>query len=126
LLVHKNWPGQKYTVMIIILSVYYINVYILKFFPTTNLFSRYIACTEGTACFFYISHYSATEINPFHVCSVTENTMEINHTGKLIFFIRGGIIMERIIFYMRVFFPRYSVEIIVEKINIPVCVLNTI
>jgi hypothetical protein len=37
------------------------------------------------------------EINPFHVCSVAENTTEINHTGKLICFIRGGIIVERII-----------------------------
>jgi hypothetical protein len=25
-----------------------------------------------------------------HVYSVAENTMEINHTGKLIFFIRGA------------------------------------
>ena len=89
------------------------------------------ADTEGTACclfffffFFYIFHYSATEINPFHVCSVAENTTEINHTGKLIFFIRGGIIVERFIFYIRVFLPRYSMEIIVEKIN--KCVLNTI
>jgi len=39
--------------MIIILSVYYINVYVLKFFPTTNLFSGHIACTEGTACFLH-------------------------------------------------------------------------
>ena len=46
---------------------------------------------------FYISHYSATEINPFHVCSVAENTTEINRTGKLIFFIHGGNIVERII-----------------------------
>ena len=76
--------------------------------------------------FFYIFHYSTTETNPFPVCYVAENMMEINHTGKLIFFIRSGIIVERIIFYIRVFFPRYSVEIIVEKINIPVCVLNTI
>ena len=53
---------------------------------------------EGTASFFffYISHYSATEINPFNVCSVAENTTEINHTGKLIFCIRGGIIVEGI------------------------------
>ena len=49
--------------------------------------------------FFYISHYSATEINPFHVCSVAENTTEINHTDKLIFFIRGSIIVDTNIFY---------------------------
>ena len=73
---------------------------------------------------FYISHHSATEINPFHACSVAENTTEINHTGKLICFIRGGIIVERIIFYICVFLPRYSVKNIVEKINI--CVLNMI
>ena len=83
--------------------------------------------TEGTACFFYIvyiSYYSATDINPFHVCFVAENTTEINHTGKLVFFIRGGIIVERIIFYICAFLLRYSVENIVEKINI--CVLNSI
>ena len=49
--------------------------------------------------FFYKNHVSATEINPFHVCSVVENTTEINYTGKLIFFIFGGIIVDRIIFY---------------------------
>ena len=91
------------------------------------------------ACFFYISHYSVTEINPFHVYSVAENTTEINHTGKLVFFIRGGIIVERNIFYIRLFFHDiswkssckrliyvcwYIVEIVVEKINI--CVVNTI
>ena len=47
----------------------------------------------------YKNHVSVTEINPFQDCSVTENTTEIDHTGKLIFFIRGGIIVERIIFY---------------------------
>jgi len=32
---------------------------------------------QGTACFFfYISHYSAAEINPFHDGSVAENTTE--------------------------------------------------
>ena len=48
---------------------------------------------------FYISDYSVTEIDPFHVCSIAGNTTESNHTGKLIFFIRGGVIVERIIFY---------------------------
>ena len=37
--------------------------------------------------FFYISHYSVKEINPFHG--------KHDGTGKLIFFIRGGIIVER-------------------------------
>ena len=32
--------------------------------------------TEGTQSFFYISHYSVTEINPFHDGSVAENTTE--------------------------------------------------
>ena len=68
---------------------------------------------------FYISRYSVTEINPFHVYSVTEinpfhvysvaeNTTEINHTGKLVFFIHGGIIVERNIFYIRLFFHDIS------------------
>ena len=48
--------------------------------------------TEGTACFFfYIFHYSVTDINPFHD--------EHDGTGKLIFFIRGGIIVEKINLY---------------------------
>jgi hypothetical protein len=51
-------------------------------------------------------------------------TRKTRWTGKLIFFIRGGIIVEGINFYYTCVFPRYSVEIIVEKINI--CVLNTI
>jgi hypothetical protein len=59
---------------------------------------------RGNMRVFYISHYSVTEINPFHVYSVAENTTEINHTGKLVFFIRGGIIVERYIFYICVFF----------------------
>jgi hypothetical protein len=50
---------------------------------------------RGNSVFFYISLYTATEINPLHVCSVAENTTEINHTGKLIFFIRGGIIVKK-------------------------------
>ena len=92
-------------------------------------------------CVFYISHYTATKINPFHVCSVAENTTEINHTGKVIFFILDGVIVERIIFYqfnqylcfyhaiawkwkssckrlIYVCWTRYSVKIIVKKINI--------
>ena len=36
------------------------------------------------------------KFNPFHVCSVAENTTVINHTGKLIFFMRGGFIVGRI------------------------------
>ena len=83
------------------------------------------------------------KFNPFHVCSVAENTTGINHTGKLIFFMRGGFIVGRITYchcIQYVFLPRYIVEIFVKKINIflprysveimvkniNICVLNTI
>ena len=77
--------------------------------------------TEGTACFLYISHYSVTEINPFHDGPVAENTTE-----QVNWYFSSAVVSswKGLTFIIRVFFPRYSVEIIVEKINI--CVLNTI
>jgi hypothetical protein len=74
--------------------------------------------TKGTAWFFfYNSHYSVTEINPFH----DENTTE-----QVNWYFSSAVVSswKGLTFIIRVFFPRYSVEIIVEKINI--CVLNTI
>jgi hypothetical protein len=66
--------------------------------------------------FFYISHYSVTEINPFH----DENTTE-----QVNWYFSSAVVSswKGLTFIIRVCFPRYSVEIIVEKINI--CVLYT-
>ena len=77
--------------------------------------------TEGTACWFYISRYSVTEINHLHDGFIAENTTE-----QVNWYFSSAVVSswKGLIFIIRVFFPRYSVEIIVEKINI--CVLNTI
>ena len=77
--------------------------------------------TEGTVCFLYISHYSVTEINPYHDGSVAEHTTE-----QVNWYFSSAVVSswKGLTFIIRVFFSRYSVEIIVEKINI--CVLNTI
>jgi hypothetical protein len=71
--------------------------------------------------FFYISHYPVTEINPFHDGPVAENTTE-----QVNLYFSSAVVSswKGLTFIIRVFFPRYSVKIIVEKINI--CVLNTI
>ena len=76
--------------------------------------------TEGTTCFFYISHYSVTEINPFHNGSVAENTTE-----QVNWYVSSTVVSswKGLTFIIRVFFPQYSVEIIVEKIIISM--LNT-
>ena len=76
---------------------------------------------EQRGFFFYISHYSVTEINPFHDGSVADNTTE-----QVNWYFSSAVVSswKGLTFIIRVFFPRYSMEIIVEKINI--CVLNTI
>jgi hypothetical protein len=70
---------------------------------------------------FYISHYSVTEIEPLHDGSVAENTTE-----QVNWYFTSAVVSswKGLTFIIRVFFPRYSVEIIVEEINI--CVVNTI
>ena len=70
---------------------------------------------------FYISHYSVMEINLFHDGSVAENTTE-----QVNWYFSSAVVSswKGLTFIIHVFFPRYSVEIIVGKINI--CVLNTI
>ena len=65
--------------------------------------------------FFYISHYSVTEINPFHDGSVAENTTE-----QVNWYFSSMVVSswKGLTFIIRVFFPRYSVEIIVKEINV--------
>jgi hypothetical protein len=62
--------------------------------------------------FFYISHYSVTEINPFHDGSVAENTTE---QGNWYFSSAAVSSWKGLTFIIHVYFPRYSVKIIVEK-----------
>ena len=89
--------------------------------------------TKGTAYFFYISHYSVTEINPFH----DENTTEqVNwyFSSAVVSSWKGLTFIIRVFFHdiawksswkrlIYVFWTRYSVDIIVAEINI--CVVNT-
>ena len=76
---------------------------------------------EQSVFFFYISHHSVAGIIPFHDGSVAENTTE-----QVIWYFSSAVVSlwKGLTFIIRVLFPRYSVEFIVEKINI--CVLNTI
>ena len=84
---------------------------------TTSFVSIVVYLQREQRGFFYISHYSVTEINPFH----DENTTE-----QVNWYFSSAVVSswKGLTFIIRVFFPRYSVDIIVEKINI--CVLNTI
>ena len=51
-------------------------VYIISFVEYYSYLMGVQVIQREQRSFFYISHYSVTEINPFHDGSVTENTTE--------------------------------------------------
>ena len=81
----------------------------------------YLQMEQSVVLLFYISHYSLAGINPVHDGSVAENTTE-----QVNWYFSSAVVSswKGLTFIICVLFPRYSIEIIVEKINI--CVLNTI
>ena len=72
--------------------------------------------TEGTSCFLYISHNSVTDINPFHDGPVAEK-----RTEQVNWYFSSAVVSswKGLTFIIRVFFPRYSVEHIFKRFNMP-------
>ena len=81
---------------------------------TTSFVSIVVYLQREQRVFFYISHYSVTEINPFHNGLVAENTTE-----QVNWYFSSAVVssLKGLTFIIRVFFPRYIVEHIFKRFN---------
>ena len=99
LLTQKNFISEKTFLQVskmLTLIISYSNiVYLVSNFPSF----LDLLCYRGNSVFFTFPTILSRKLILSTFAPSLENTTESNQTGKLIFFIRGGIIVERIIFY---------------------------
>ena len=99
LLTQKNFISEKTFLQVskmLTLIISYSNiVYLVSNFPSF----LDLICYRGNSVFFTFPTILSRKLILSTFAPSLENTTKSNHTGKLIFFIPGGIIVERIIVY---------------------------